>query len=269
MVGDDRQERIDSGPRDAAAGLAYAILFIAWQVGAVYLSARWLMGALWAGLLVCVGPMFLVLWAWRDAVSQPSRDRGRPVQRLGPSAKVGCATALAFIFWFISAVAVGATQKEVLSARKAACVAHIKDLTLATLTYANDHGGRLPDATSWADGIAPYLDSAAGAFQCPSAVNKDFSYAYNESLSGKNVNEVKEPAGVVLVFESDLGRNAAGDQQLLPIEPRHIGGDDYGLADGHAMWVMRRVRSTDEHGYRVYEKAPVSRNLTWPLHWRP
>jgi len=44
MVGDDRQERIDSGPRDAAAGLAYAILFIACQVGAVYLSARWLMG---------------------------------------------------------------------------------------------------------------------------------------------------------------------------------------------------------------------------------
>jgi hypothetical protein len=72
MTSDDQQGGVDSGPRDAAAGFAYAILFIACQVGAVYLSSRWLMGPLLAAIVVGVAPMALVLWAWRDAATQRS-----------------------------------------------------------------------------------------------------------------------------------------------------------------------------------------------------
>ena len=269
MTSDDQQGGVDSGPRDAAAGFAYAILFIACQVGAVYLSSRWLMGPLLAAIVVGVAPMALVLWAWRDAATQRSRELRPAVRWLGPTAKIGCATTLAFIFWFISWTAWAMTQKEVIGARKAACLSNLKELTRAALEYANGHGGKLPNADTWADDIRPYLSADGRIFTCSEVPHQGFAYAYNASLSEARIDDIEGAAAVVLIYESDAGRNAAGGPELLVAVPRHLGGDNYGFADGHAAWIMRKLRGTDERGNRVYEKVPASEQVPSPLRWRP
>ena len=36
------------------------------------------------------------------------------------------------------------------------------------------------------------------------------------------------------------GPRAHGGPELLPDEPRHYGGDNYGFADGHTVWLPRK-----------------------------
>jgi hypothetical protein len=216
-----------------------------------------------AAIVVGVAPMALVLWAWRDAATQRSRELRPAVRWLGPTAKIGCATTLAFIFWFISWTAWAMTQKEVIGARKAACLSNLKEFTRAALEYANGHGGKLPNADTWADDIRPYLNADGRIFTCSAVPHQGFAYAYNASLSEARIDDIEEAAAVVLIYESDAGRNAVGGPELLPPEPRHLGGDNYGFVDGHAAWQLRKLRGTDERGNRVYEKAAAADNVRW------
>jgi prepilin-type processing-associated H-X9-DG protein len=183
--------------------------------------------------------------------------------------RIGCGTAVAFILWLISWIAVAAMQKEFIGGQKAECLMNVKELTFAALRFADDHDGQLPDAASWADEVAPYLSESRAAFQCPSANNRSFAYTYNSSLSRMKLGDVKEPQTTVLIFESDVGRNAAGGPELLVAVPRHLGGDNYGFVDGHATWIMRKLRGADERGDRVYEKLPAPEHVPSPLRWRP
>jgi hypothetical protein len=267
MTSDEQHDRVDSGPRDAAKGFGFAVLFLAWQVGAVYLSARLLRSGLWAGILVSLaGPAALAVWAWRDAISQLSREQ-RPLRRLlGLTVRIGCGTAVALILWLISWTAVATMQKEFIGGQKAECLSNVKELTSATLRFADDHNGRLPDAASWADEIAPYVNATAATFRCPSAANKDFAYAYNSSLSGKKLGDIQEPEKVVLIFESDTGRNAAGGPELLSTAPRHFGGDDYGFVDGHCLWTIREKSGIDARGAPIWTKTPGGSAM---IRWEP
>jgi hypothetical protein len=44
----------------------------------------------------------------------------------------------------------------------------------------------------------------------------------------------------IAIFESDAGWNASGTpEQMLPATPRHLGGDNFGHADGSVYWVSR------------------------------
>ena len=125
-------------------------------------------------------------------------------------------------------------------ARQATCLSNVKQLSLGILMFADDHQGKLPDADRWADEIMPYIKNK-NIFHCPSQSEKDVigGYAFNRALSGKNLAEINDPSQLVLIFESDKGWNAAGDITALPANPRHVRGDNYGLADGHARWVAR------------------------------
>lgn len=49
-----------------------------------------------------------------------------------------------------------------------------------------------------------------------------------------------EPENAVAVLERGCGVALSGGPALLPDEPRHLGGDNYGFADGHAQWIERK-----------------------------
>jgi prepilin-type processing-associated H-X9-DG protein len=55
---------------------------------------------------------------------------------------------------------------------------------------------------------------------------------------------IKAPGNTVLLFESDAGWNASGDQGAMIARPRHSGGFIILFADGHVEAVPReRLRS--------------------------
>jgi hypothetical protein len=55
------------------------------------------------------------------------------------------------------------------------------------------------------------------------------------------VGDIAKARATVAIFESDVGWNAAGDASILTAVPRHRDGDNYGCADGRALWVKREV----------------------------
>jgi prepilin-type processing-associated H-X9-DG protein len=131
---------------------------------------------------------------------------------------------------------------------QASCLSNTKSISLRLLIYAQDHDGRLPEADRWTDEIMPYAGNK-NIFLCPKhsrpgSPQVTCSYAFNRALSGKNIADIKDPAHMILIFESDLGWNGSGDIGRLPAQPRHNRGDNYGFGDGHAQWVARERAET-------------------------
>jgi prepilin-type processing-associated H-X9-DG protein len=68
----------------------------------------------------------------------------------------------------------------------------------------------------------------------------------------------------VAIFESDRGWNAHGGPQLLPRNPRHVKGDNYGFADGHAKWYARKSEAIPGQSEPRWLKAPRDEKaVTW------
>jgi len=156
------------------------------------------------------------------------------------------------------------------SERKAECLAHVKDLAADLGMYLADWD-RFPPSDTWEDVAKPYWRHESSIL-CPDMVRVRVvtekesyeqlvdeikagkwpgSYAYNSALGGRAWQSVQGAEQVVCVFESDRGWNAAGGPELLPKEPRHLGGDNYGFVDGHAKWYSRQsVIPPTEHSPR-------------------
>jgi prepilin-type processing-associated H-X9-DG protein len=146
---------------------------------------------------------------------------------------------------------------------KAVCLARVKNLGLALRMYAEDWDGALPDGEAWCDSLLPYVDGG-DAFHCPEApAHLECAFAYNRSLGDTPHGAPADPMNTVAIFESDAGWNAAGGPELLPVKPRHLGGDNYGFADGHAVWMPRKSQQVD--GERAWGKHPVG-DVTWEVH---
>ena len=125
------------------------------------------------------------------------------------------------------------------SARKAVCLSNVKNISLALQMYIADYDDRLPAADNWCGDLEEYVYNYH-VFICPVAGDLDSAYAYSSDLSGADLVSFADPVSTVAIFESDLGWNASGlPQDILPSEPRHLGGDNYGYLDGHAQWVSR------------------------------
>ncbi len=125
------------------------------------------------------------------------------------------------------------------SARKAVCLSNVKNVSLALQMYLTDYDDRLPAAANWCGDLDDYVKNRE-VYMCPAADGLDCAYAYNSTLSGADFASFSDPADTVAIFESDAGWNAAGiPQQLLPSQPRHLGGDNFGYLDGHARWKSR------------------------------
>jgi len=124
------------------------------------------------------------------------------------------------------------------TARKAICLTNVKQVSLGLLMYTSDWNDICPNSANWCETVDEYIKNR-DALVCPDARNHDCGYAYNAALSDLHLSAVDDPADTVALFESDRGWNAAGGSELLPMEPRHLGGDNFGYLDGHATWVSR------------------------------
>lgn len=142
------------------------------------------------------------------------------------------------------------------AARAATSMSNLKQIALAILIYAQAHNDRLPDAGRWAEEILPlWVDPKASAaekersskslFRDPSAPEgQDWTYAFNQNLSGLPLSSLKDPANTVLVFESTTAlKNAADAGPSLPRPGRHSGGSHYAFADGHVRWVPDKPKA--------------------------
>jgi len=121
--------------------------------------------------------------------------------------------------------------------RKISCLSNIKNLAIATNMYLADWDA-FPDEHAWCDTLDEYVMNR-GIYRCPSAPDLDCGFALNSALTLAPVSRVQDPARMVTIFESGEGWNASGGRGLLPSPPRHLGGDNYGFADGHGKWHQR------------------------------
>jgi len=120
------------------------------------------------------------------------------------------------------------------SARQIACTSNLHQLGTVFMMYTADNEGKFPEASAWCDALtrAEYL-SASVVFQCPEAPTLRSGYAFNENLSGVDIDDIPSLAGTVLLFESDVGWNAAGGPEAMISTPRHPNGYMIGFVDGH------------------------------------
>jgi len=125
------------------------------------------------------------------------------------------------------------------TADKAVCLSNMKNLVLAIQLYAEDSGGALPSADAWCDTLDGYTKNR-GVFLCERSWGTPSAYAYNRALDRATLARLSDPASLVAIFESNAGWNAHGGAELLVKEPRHLGGDNWGFADGHVQWLPRR-----------------------------
>ena len=82
------------------------------------------------------------------------------------------------------------------------CLSRIRDVTVALLSYAEDHDGNLPDSVTWQQDIKPYLtedeENAEELLQC--LVTRK-PYIFNNKLAGASVKAIANPGEVPLVWE--------------------------------------------------------------------
>jgi len=121
------------------------------------------------------------------------------------------------------------------------CRSNLKRLCLAFIMWAVDHNGALPAAEKWSGDLKFYLGSP-GILKCPAAPELECGYAYNTQVAGKKLDDIENPAATILMFESTTGKlNAADALKSIPKPGRHNGGNNFGFADGHVIWLRDDV----------------------------
>jgi prepilin-type processing-associated H-X9-DG protein len=125
-------------------------------------------------------------------------------------------------------------------AEAASCLSNVKQINLALLMFAEDHDEHLPSADHWVDDLMPYTKNT-GVFKCPEDKSgARSSYALNSALSGLAMKDIKHPAEVVMIFETNHpGNNPSGGPES--VQSRHNNGRyaAYGFVDGHAMMAQK------------------------------
>ncbi len=124
------------------------------------------------------------------------------------------------------------------SEERVQCAHDMSETTGALVEYASANG-EFPDGSAWE---RAFRDSHRSSLYltCPSSPGHPVAYAYNGSLSRRGYGAVAGRADLVVLLESDAGEGATGGPELLPDTPRHLGGDNYGFADGHVQWLPRK-----------------------------
>jgi prepilin-type processing-associated H-X9-DG protein len=113
-------------------------------------------------------------------------------------------------------------------ARQASCNSNLKQIALATLMYAQDYDGHLPDATHWQDQLFPYIKNRQ-LYVCPTPEpGTGNTYAMNRRLSAARASDYPSPSQTIVFYDADeAGRPVA----------RHNGGTNCAFLDGHVKWM--------------------------------
>jgi prepilin-type processing-associated H-X9-DG protein len=98
-----------------------------------------------------------------------------------------------------------------------ACASNLSGLGKSLQMYAATHHDKLPVASKWCDLLVTYADTSTGQFCCLAyePCHGESAYALNKFVADANLTQL--PPNVVLVFETDLGRdpnNKATNRQI-------------------------------------------------------
>jgi prepilin-type processing-associated H-X9-DG protein len=125
-------------------------------------------------------------------------------------------------------------------AKKAACLSNLKMLSLAMYMYADDNDGYLPpEKANWTKLQYPYTKSKF-ILSCPvqPARENESSYGLNSNLENIKIEELVNSNKIIMLFESEIGKNPRGRKELLATPTRHLGGYNIGFADGHTKFYL-------------------------------
>ena len=144
-----------------------------------------------------------------------------------------------FCWWAAVVVGVlGLPRAQATDRVERLCGRNAAGLAAAVLAYVDEHEGVFPASGQWWDSIAPYL-----AEDVPGSTPTMCAYVFNSALSGRKLDDLPDPSATVTVFDGCFRREqwtVEGGRRDLPDAPTHVGGDNYGFADGHHRWLPRR-----------------------------
>lgn len=121
----------------------------------------------------------------------------------------------------LAGVAFVMMKKQRAKAELAEASAHARTLAMATLAYTLDHKGKFPDQ-DWTNKIAPYFAArSAGSHHAGGSQNLTAGLAFNEALSGQEIERVPRPSQTVLFFEAQPGIDFGGLSELAR-KPKYI-----------------------------------------------
>ena len=110
---------------------------------------------------------------------------------------------------------------------KRECADNMRTVGLWLMAFAEDHGGMLPSGTDWAVQMGDYIEDPS-LLTCPADRGRpQVRYVINPELGGRNLNRLKNPHEVVLLYEGEPGS----------IADRHGGGANYLFADRSVHWL--------------------------------
>mgnify|MGYP001146975476 CR=1 FL=1 len=142
------------------------------------------------------------------------------------------------------------------------CLSHLRQLQLASLTYAMDNDERLPPGNVWCDVTAPYVRDRI-IYTCPAAQESPGGYRMNSFLQLRTRSSILEPARTFAIFDSDAGWNMTGGPDDLVLRHAETPGRlfqptrdaNVAFADGHV-----KYSKSEPPGYRVWDPSVPSRD---------
>jgi prepilin-type processing-associated H-X9-DG protein len=171
---------------------------------------------------LCVGTLALLL-------ARTPRPLGHA--RMGVS--------LSLVVGLLAFPAAPTVKRSISSLTRMTCSMNLHNIGLSLQMYTADNQGFLPSADQWRDQIMDYVKNE-DLFVCMESTGTPITYAYNRQISALKLKKIRQPDKVIAFYESDTAAPTAGGPELLPDIPRHLGGDNYGFADGHVQWLPRK-----------------------------
>ena len=110
----------------------------------------------------------------------------------------------------------------------------MKLLAYGLIMYADKNNGVYPDPNNWCDNIFVYAPNKK-MFVCPGAESREVKYSYGLNPQAKRLGS--KPSEVVLLFETDGGKNAFGGLEDVR-KDRHGRGANFAFNDGHVEFVL-------------------------------
>lgn len=128
----------------------------------------------------------------------------------------------------------------------AGCMFNYQDMQRALLRYADEHGGKLPNAATWQDDVredfrksmtpkqqlGPFEEmSPDGEWGCKDPDGIMSGMAFNSELSGKKISDIRDQVSTIMIFETaHPGKNL--NEPYKPkdfmLSPKTIGGKPRG-----------------------------------------